>query len=408
MGPAPQDPARAAELAARASYGSLVALIAARTRDLCLAEDLLAEAFTRALEAWPRTGVPDKPEAWLLTVARRLHGHRLRQEAFKGRAEPVLALLTEERGLAAAEASLPDAKLKLLFACAHPAIDPDIRTPLMLQTVLGLEAGAIATAFAVTPAAMGERLARAKQKIRAAGIPFRVPEPPELPGRLEEVLAAIYALYGVGWDLVAGAEASRGAAFVEEAFFLTGLVHALLPEEPEPLGLLALMTYCEARRGSRRSKTGAYVPFADQDTALWSLSALKDAEKLLRRASGFRRPGRFQTEAAIQSAHIEGRLGGQDMAAPLLALYDLLAESHPVAGVLVARAVLRGKVEGPDTGLRSLEALPKRQVAHYQPYWAARLFLLKARGAGGQDIAEARARAVALTTDPAVRAFLER
>ena len=197
---------KAAELAARSGYGRLLAIITARTRDVAAAENALAEAFARALETWPETGVPDSPEAWLITTARRVAGHDARRSATRSGAVGALEILYEE--MEAREMSeFPDDRLKLMFACAHPAIDPVARTPLMLQCVLGLTADAIGRAFLISSASMGQRLVRAKTRLKDAGIPFRAPDPGDLSERLEDVLSAIYAAFGTGWDLVDGAEA---------------------------------------------------------------------------------------------------------------------------------------------------------------------------------------------------------
>jgi RNA polymerase sigma-70 factor, ECF subfamily len=257
----------AAETVAHRSYGRLLALVAQRTRDIAAAEDALAEAFARAMAVWPRTGVPDRPEAWLLTVARRAAGHGARHAAVRDAAREALAMLREEVDDRAPEA-IPDARLKLLFTCAHPAIDPGVRTALMLQVVLGLDAVRIGAAFVVPAATIGQRLVRAKAKIRHAGIPFETPEAAQLPERLQDVLEAIYAAYGAGWDGLDEAE-ERAGPLVEEALFLGRLVVAMLPEEPEPKGLLALMLHCEARRPARRGPDGEYVPLLGQDQGKW-------------------------------------------------------------------------------------------------------------------------------------------
>lgn len=251
---------QAIERAARDSYGRLTAYLAARSRDLAAVEDALADAFASALRSWPVDGVPDKPEAWLLTVARRRLIDHSRHARVHDESVPTLVAATEEaQDLSRMRTGFPDERLKLLFVCAHPAIDPGIRTPLMLQTVLGMDAGRIASAFLVKPSAMGQRLVRAKTKIRDAGIAFQVPNPEELPSRLDAVLEAVYAAYGSGWDDVAGADPRR-SGLTAEAIGLGRLLTELCPGEPEALGLLALMLHCEARRDARRGPTGAYIP----------------------------------------------------------------------------------------------------------------------------------------------------
>src|SRR5262245_46252589 len=291
-----------AEAVARRSYGKLVAFLATRTRDVAAAEDALADAFTAALADWPAHGVPQKPEAWLLAVARRRAVDAARRRRTSEQATVEVRLLTEELESAASAVEIPDERLSLMFACAHPAIDAGIRAPLILQTILAFDAATIASAFLVAPAAMGQRLVRAKQKIALAGIPFRLPGRSDLPERLEAVLEAIYATFTEGWSDPAGTEARRRNP-AEEGIWLGRLVASLLPEEPEALGLLALMLYADARRPARRDARGDYVPLAQQDTAIWDAGLIAEAEALLRAAGARETLGRYQLEAAIQSAH---------------------------------------------------------------------------------------------------------
>ncbi|MFE0758269.1 RNA polymerase sigma factor [Inquilinus sp. NPDC058860] len=298
------DTRRAVERAARDSYGRLVTFLAARSRDIAAAEDALADAFRSALETWPRDGVPDRPEAWLLTAARRRLIDGARHLQVRAEAVPDLRVAAEEAQELAASDAFPDERLRLLFVCAHPAIDPAIHTPLMLQTVLGLDAARIASAFLVSPAAMGQRLSRAKGKIRDAGIGFELPEAKELPPRLDAVLQAVYAAYGSGWDDVAGADPRR-RGLAAEAIDLGRMLRPLLPAEPEVEGLLALMLHCEARREARRGPAGDYVPLSEQDSARWSKPMMAEAEHILSAAAQDRRMGRFQLEAAIQSVHAQ-------------------------------------------------------------------------------------------------------
>lgn len=395
--------AATAEAVARSSYGRLVALIAARTRDIAAAEDALAEAFRIALDTWPEQGVPARPEAWLLTVARRSAGHRARHVEVAGRAADTLVILTEERAMQGDDA-IPDERLRLLFVCAHPAIDPGVRTALMLQTVLGLDAARIGAAFLVPPATMGQRLVRAKAKIRDAGLRFEVPEREDLPGRLDAVLAAIYAAYGTGWDAVPGADALRGLA--PEAIYLGRLVVTLLPDAAEAKGLLALMLHCEARAAARRDDTGGYVPLAAQDSIRWDAAMIAEAEALLVEATARGAFGRFQTEAAIQSLHATSILAGRaPPAKALTALYDLLMIQAPSLGAEVARAAAHGAAHGPRQGLGLLDAIERSRVASYQPYWAVRAHLLELAG-DGQAAAADYDRAIGLSSDPAVRAWL--
>jgi RNA polymerase sigma factor (sigma-70 family) len=257
--PEGDEQARAtADAVARKSYGKLVAFLAARTRDVAGAEDALSEAFASALTDWTRNGCPQNPEAWLLTVARRKTIDMLRAARRHPSSSDELQLI-EEALAAPTQGEIPDERLAMMFACAHPSIDAATRAPLMLQAVLGLDAKRIASAFLASPAAVSKRLVRAKQKIRQAGIPIRVPGREELPARLDTVLNAIYAAFSEGWTDPTGADAAR-RDLTEEALFLAGLVIVLLPEEPEALGLLALMLHAEARRRARRSDDGEFVP----------------------------------------------------------------------------------------------------------------------------------------------------
>jgi RNA polymerase sigma-70 factor (ECF subfamily) len=409
----PAEIARAAaEAAARQSYGKLIAWLSSRTNDVAGAEDALADAFAAALERWPRTGVPDKPEAWLLAVARRRSIDALRRRLTTVAGRDHLLLMTEELEARMADQTvtdeaLPDERLRLMFACAHPAIDPAVRAPLILQTVLGFDAAAIASAFLVSPSAMGQRLVRAKSRIRETGIPFRVPERAELGERLDAVLEAIYATFAEGWSDPAGTETQR-RNLASEGIWLGRLVASLMPEEPEALGLLALMLFAEARRQARRDDAGDYVPLAEQDLALWDRTLIDEAESLLRRASTMGIVGRYQLEAAIQSAHAARRLTGRTDWAAIRALYDAL---HSLAGspvVAINRAVAIAEAEGAVAGLAALYVIgADKRLDAYQPYWAARAGLLARLGEIAQA-GEAYDRAIGLERDPAVRLFLQR
>lgn len=396
---------RAAELAARTSYGRLVAYLASRSRDVTSAEDALDDAFVAALEAWPRTGVPDKPEAWLLAVARRRLIDAARHASVEaGAAEPLRALVEEAEHDATMTTAFPDERLKLLFVCAHPAIDEAVRTPLMLQTVLGLDAARIASAFLVTGATMGQRLVRAKAKIRDAGIRFAIPERHELPSRLAAVLEAIYAAYGSGWEDVAGADPRR-RGLAEEAIWLGRLVAGLLPDEQEGDGLLALMLHCEARRAARRDDAGRYVPLDRQDVARWSRPMINEAEERLAAASRAGQPGRFQLEAAIQSVHAHRAVTGHTDWEAIALLYEGLIRVAPTIGAVVGHAAALAEARGSATGLDALRAIPPEAMASYQPYWALRAHLLRALGQAS-EAREAYERAVSLSEDAAVREFL--
>jgi RNA polymerase sigma-70 factor, ECF subfamily len=277
---------------------------------------------------------------------------------------------------------------------------------LILQTVLGLDAAAIAAAFLTAPGAMSQRLVRAKRRIHDAGIPFRLPNRADLPARLEAVLEEIYAAFGAGWPDPGGLDAWR-QGLVEEAVWLGRVVVGLLPEEPEGLGLLALMLYAGGRRDARRSADGNYVPLSEQDPDLWDAAAIGEAERLLQRASSHGRIGRFQLEAAVQSVHAARRISGRTDWSAILELYDGLLELTGSPVVAVNRAVALGQTAGPATGLAALDELARApRLAGYQPYWAARADLLARLGRRATADA-AYAQAILLEPDAAVRRFLE-
>ena len=399
-----------ADAVARRSYGKLVAFLVARTADVAGAEDALSEAFASALADWPRNGCPTNPEAWLLTVARRkmIDGARRRRSAELASAQ--LLLLTEGLEEAASDAAInaqiPDHRLALMFACTHPAIDAGVRAPLILQVVLGLDAKTIASAFLTSPATMGKRLVRAKDKIRQAGIPFSVPGRDELAGRLDAVLDAIYAAFTEGWTDPGGVGFTQ-RDLTEEASFLARLVTELLPHEPEALGLLALILHAEARRRARRKDDGAYVPLAEQDPAQWDTHMIEEAELLLRRASSAGAIGRYQLEAALQSAHVHrGRTGGANWA-EVVQLYDALFALTGSPVVAINRALAIAEAQGASSALAAMPVLASdERLAEYQPYWAAQAELLAKSGAH-EDARRAYELAIGLERDPAVRRFLQ-
>lgn len=401
------DSRRAVEAAARHSYGKLVAYLAARTGDVAGAEDSLSEAFAAALVAWPADGVPRAPEAWLLAVARRKSIDQARRRRTHHDSGEMLAMLAEEMTADSdIETAIPDDRLRLMFACAHPAIEEAARAPLILQTVLGLDAAAIASAFLVAPATMSQRLVRAKRKIAATKIPFRVPERDDLAERLDTVLDAIYAVFAAGWADPAGAVA-RTRDFAEEAIWLGRLVVSLQPEAAEALGLLALMLHAEARRAARRDAGGDFVPLDEQDVARWDGATIDEAEELLLRASAIGAVARFQLEAAVQSAHAVRRRTGRADWPAILQLYDALLALTGSPVVAINRAVAVGELHGPRAALVALDAVSgDPRLAEYQPYWAARAQMLAL--AGERDAADAAyLRAIGLEIDPAVRRFLQ-
>lgn len=394
----------AIEAVARDSYGRLVAYLAARSGDVAGAEDALSEAFGAALQRWPADGVPEKPEAWLLHAARNRLIDAARHAQVRKKTEPLLALAGEAEDVATMPPAFPDERLKLLFVCAHPAIDLAARTPLMLQTALGLDAARIASAFLVSPAAMEQRLVRAKTKIRVAGIPFRVPESPEWEERAAFVLDAIYSAYTAGWESAID-ESATHHGLAREAVALGRTLVQLLPNEPEAHGLFALMLHCEARRDARATRDGEFVPLDRQDSALWSRPMIDEAENHLRLASGFKRLGRYQLEAAIQSIHAHRAVSGTIDWAEIALLYEGLVRLAPTIGAQVGRAVALAETGGVATGLAALEAMAANRTANYQPWWAARAHLLRRLGREA-EARDAFERAASLTDDAALRAYL--
>ena len=400
-----QDVATRAEELARVAYGRLVAVLAAKDGDLESAEDCLADAFTQALRVWPETGIPSNPEAWLLTVARNRRkdirgsaAHRLSDPLDDDVHSSALSVMEELDPDA-----IPDRRLALLFVCAHPAIDPAVRTPLMLQAVLGFDAKQIARAFAIPTAAMAQRLVRAKRRIRDARIPFAVPDRAQMPERLAPVLEAIYGAYAIDFPLVAGTEPRESLA--EESHYLATALAELLPDEPEALGLAALISLSLARRPARGT-VEEFVPLDEQDPSLWDAELIAQGERYLRRARQLDRIGRFQIEAAIQSAHVARASSGVTAWRALLTLHNALLSVAPTLGARVAHAAAVGRVEGAESGIAALDAIDDEAVQRFQPAWATRAHLLAEAGRRAEAV-RAYERAISLTTDIVARKYLE-
>lgn len=394
------------ERVARESYGRLVAYLSVHTRDLAGAEDALSDALLKAFSVWTRDGVPQNPEAWLLTTARHSLVDFFRHQKVVTESEPNLLLFTQTSVETPMEPAFPDERLKLLFVCAHPAIDPAMHTPLMLQTVLGLDAVRIAGAFLVSPKTMGQRLVRAKTKIRDGGIRFAIPEHHQLPERLDAVLEAIYAAFGIGWDDMAGVD-QYGRGLAEEAIWLARVLLQLLPNEPEVKGLLALMLHCEARRPARRDREGRYVPLSEQDPKLWSADLIEEAEHHLADAANSSAPGRFQLEAAIQSVHAERAHSGRTEWPAIVWFYEQLIRVAPTIGRQTGYAAALAEASRIPEALAVLDSLDQAAISAYQPYWAVRAHLMQLLGKEN-EAQQAFDRAIGLAEDPSIREFLLR
>lgn len=395
---------RSAEVAARDGYGRLLALLAASSHDLAAAEDALADAFERALRTWPARGVPDSPDAWLLTVAR----NRLRDEWKSARVQQSVPLDTDWDTMAYIDDidvdAIPDRRLELMLVCAHPAIDRAIRTPLILNTVLGFTAEQIARAYSVPPPTMATRLVRAKKRIKATGIPFRIPDRADLPPRMAAVLEAVYGAYVIDW-----ATGPQDRRLPSEALHLAEVVAVLAPDDAEAHGLAALIELSAARATARVDADGGFVPLAEQDPALWDAQLIARAHEHLQATHALRQLGRFQLEAAVQAVHCARGGDGTTDWPTLLSLHRSLHEIAPSLGSSVALAAVTAEVDGPAAGLATLDTLlaeAGRPGRLFQPARATRAHLLDRLGRKEEAVA-AYESAISLTHDAGERRFLE-
>jgi len=394
------------EAVLREERARLTAALVRILRDWDLAEELVQEAAVAALEHWPQEGIPDRPGAWLMTTARRRAVDRLRRDA---RYRDRLAQLGQESSEmdTRPETGGPlgtDDRLRLLFTCCHPALSREAQVALTLRTIGGIETPAVARAFLVSERTIAQRLVRAKRKIRDANIPYRIPDPAEMPGRLQGVLAVLYLIFNEGYLASAGSAAER-RDLASDAEWLTSLLVRLMPDEPEPMGLLALMRLHLARADGRFAPDGSLVLLPDQDRSRWDRAAIRAAVELLEQALRMSRPGVYQAQAAIVAVHATSPSYAETDWAQIVALYDRLLDVQPSPVIALNRAVALAELEGPGAALAAVEPLAER-LERYHLFHATRAELLRRLGRF-DEARRANERALGLTDNPAERALLE-
>ena len=391
----------------RAEHGRVLAALISQLGDLELAEDALQDALVNALERWDRDGVPRNPGAWLLAVAKRRAIDRIRHSSTLERAATLLDpdSLTAGPEEVEMDASIPDERLKLMFTCCHPALALEAQVALTLHTLGGLSTQEVARAFLVPVPTMAQRLARARSKIRDAGIPYRVPPADLLPERMDALLAVLYLIFNEGYIASSGDTLIR-QELCGEAIRLGRVLIDLMPRSAEARGLLALMLLHDSRREARLSTEGELVLLEEQDRSRWEQSKIQEGIRILNEAMLLRDPGPYQVQAAISALHAQAPTADSTDWNQITLLYNTLAQMTPSVAVMVNRAVAIGMAQGPQAGLQMLDLL-QSQADHYYPYHAARADLLRRLGQD-ETAAEAYRRAIDLCQNRTETAFLRR